>query len=1243
MPDAPEPVATDPISLRSLAPRYDEAQHGMYVRALVRALRDQDDIRNIALTGAYGTGKSSVLQHLSNLDEFKDRVLELSLSTVGVVQEPPEGPSQANPAAWTKTNLIQKEIVKQILYRDVPERTRGSRFRRLSRFRWRSEVSISFGLGALLLGIFWLSGLAGQRMAFLGADPALGWVVLLNVGLAVILSGLVFAIRWLTHNRISLEKLSAGPATVSLASTSSSYFDQYMDEIVYFFERSGRDVVIFEDIDRFEDPHIFEALRALNTLLNGSEQVRRRIRPKTSIKKDLSREVKFIYALRDSVFEKLGDAPAPDDPSMTNSERNVVRMDAADDEVRRANRTKFFDIVIPIVPFITHRNARDLMLDEMKGTGVSRDLINVVARFVADMRLITDMRNEYDIYASRLLGALNRMPGLDADRLFALIVYKSVHLADFEAIRFGNSDLDRVYEAWRHIVTESLSKAQERERAADRLLALKGMLPERAKSLGDRLESIIRALPTGRNGQGALRLVVSGQGYEDAQLRSSELWTQLSTERVPAMIINNRTGQSMELSFEQLQTLIGASLAPAEWLPVDREIQTDERRLARADVEFLRHHEWRDLYARSEFDAVIEEDKGTETFRHAADRVLKSRLARALVSSGYLNEYFALYVSVYYGQHLRPRALNYIIHTLDRGVPDIHAELDRDDVEAIIGDKGTDIFRDRAAYNVRVLDHLLADRPDEAAMIVRQVAAWGREDRVFVESYLQAGVERVQLVRLLAPLAPEKIADIVTGAPEDVLAELLDAALAFAGSKIGEASTSEFAGLVVEHYTEFPSISTLSRPKPGVTIVPRPATMNAIAKLGIKLPATAPLNSIARNRAVELGAYELNAANIEDLTGQHSLALDTIRAGSEPVFDAALGRIAEYLTVVEGREGAATVDDPRQFLPVLVEARDAGVSDTHLGQIVKRASVHCHVVSITDAPQGVWPTLAATQHVAASAVNLLAYLDTIGALDKSVGWLLDGADAVLLPDDVAESERTRLAVAILEARQAIPTAAVRAKLASSLKVSAPIPPSSLTPESGELVGLLIEEGLVDDGAATFIGTLVPDWSTREAALSRSRSASEFISPGVLPDSEIPAFLRSTVIPARLKNAVLSKLADFVPGASPTSVRALASSAAASGTDIPFATIDQVRAAGALDESIVALLSVSNTVTLTELRAELRALRDPYPSIADWGTTRPLVPDDEAHRKVLNRLKEADIVSDHKLERGRRRVSLRRHA
>src|SRR5690606_19856066 len=158
--------------------------------------------------GAYGTGKSSVLQHLIELDEFKDRVLELSLSTVGAAEERPDGSKQANPAAWTTTNLIQKEIVKQILYRDAPERTRGSRFRRLSRFRVWREAGVAMGLGVLVLTILWLSGLAASLLTFLGDDPALGWVVLAGLGLLAILSGVIYAIRWLTHNRVFLEKLS---------------------------------------------------------------------------------------------------------------------------------------------------------------------------------------------------------------------------------------------------------------------------------------------------------------------------------------------------------------------------------------------------------------------------------------------------------------------------------------------------------------------------------------------------------------------------------------------------------------------------------------------------------------------------------------------------------------------------------------------------------------------------------------------------------------------------------------------------------------------------------------------------------------------------------------------------------------------------------------------------------------------------------------------------------------------------
>jgi len=172
---------------------------------------------------------------------------------------------------------------------------------------------------------------------------------------------------------------SPGPRDSVLKAESGSCFDKYLDEILYYFEISRRDIVVFEDLDRFDNVEIFETLRALNTLLNGSAQV---------LKQTQGRKlgsIRFIYALRDSVFEKLGTGSMEE----TNADHTPGPIDEAQAEVQRANRTKFFDLVVPVVPFITHKNARDLMTEAMQGTGVTSGLIDLAAGHVADMRLIS--------------------------------------------------------------------------------------------------------------------------------------------------------------------------------------------------------------------------------------------------------------------------------------------------------------------------------------------------------------------------------------------------------------------------------------------------------------------------------------------------------------------------------------------------------------------------------------------------------------------------------------------------------------------------------------------------------------------------------------------------------------------------------------------------------------------------------------------------------------------------------------
>jgi len=90
------------VSLKSLAPRYAESQHGGYLRRLESAAQDPKN-RNIALSGRCGTGKSSVLDKFE--ENQKDSTLRLAISTLA-----PDGEGAS------LTNRIQKELVKQLLY-----------------------------------------------------------------------------------------------------------------------------------------------------------------------------------------------------------------------------------------------------------------------------------------------------------------------------------------------------------------------------------------------------------------------------------------------------------------------------------------------------------------------------------------------------------------------------------------------------------------------------------------------------------------------------------------------------------------------------------------------------------------------------------------------------------------------------------------------------------------------------------------------------------------------------------------------------------------------------------------------------------------------------------------------------------------------------------------------------------------------------------------------------------------------
>lgn len=221
---APARAAGPEVNL--LVPKFEASKHQLYVDRL-RALIDGRRARNIAGAGQYSTGKSSVLVGLTTaLEGTKLRPITLSLSTidadaarrrVGGTSEAPD----ASPGIPAITSLIQNEIVKQLVYRKRPMAVPDSRFRRTDAFSPVRSVGWAFVAAAVAFAVVKVLPTAGPTLRALLAAAAIAVAV--------------FVLRWRISGRVSLQQLTAGPATLSL-DTSKSYFDEYLDELIYFFD-----------------------------------------------------------------------------------------------------------------------------------------------------------------------------------------------------------------------------------------------------------------------------------------------------------------------------------------------------------------------------------------------------------------------------------------------------------------------------------------------------------------------------------------------------------------------------------------------------------------------------------------------------------------------------------------------------------------------------------------------------------------------------------------------------------------------------------------------------------------------------------------------------------------------------------------------------------------------------------------------------------------------------------------------
>ncbi|WP_276168669.1 hypothetical protein [Zobellia alginiliquefaciens] len=378
----------------SLSPKQiDSESISIYLSSLKEGLDDMD-VKNFALTGSYGSGKSSIIRSFQA--KYKGHYNFLNISLAEFKWESNNSPQKFRENNENLDKLIELSILQQIFYKVKPIDVPDSRLKRIKNISNKEIIGVSIAIIFWLLSTFalisfnYVNSLNPSNWST-SYDPdwtALIFFFISLVGLYFLLKKVVRLLYNSRINKINVKGIELGKEL------DESILNKHLDEILYFFERTSFNVVIIEDLDRQDELNIFTKLREINGLINNSNQVI----------SDTRRKVTFIYAVRDEILQEK-------------------------------DRTKFFDLVIPVIPFINNHNSneklREKLLDKSNSkliNPLTEEFIDDVSLFIDDMRLLTNICNEYTIYKEQLNKKLKQ------NNLLATIVYKNMRPLDFVSL-----------------------------------------------------------------------------------------------------------------------------------------------------------------------------------------------------------------------------------------------------------------------------------------------------------------------------------------------------------------------------------------------------------------------------------------------------------------------------------------------------------------------------------------------------------------------------------------------------------------------------------------------------------------------------------------------------------------------------------------------------------------------------------------------------------------------------------------
>lgn len=648
-----EPVSDQPntevteaqkTAIRSLAPKIltsekDLARVKPYLDLLTETI-DAPGITNIALTGNYGSGKSTIIntfQHQHSEYEY----LRISLASFGNVSDEIEetkaepnsaqvdGNQELQPKATGKKpvrakpdkkaakekkeeleRLLEISILQQIFYHVKPSAIPDSRFKRITNIKDEHIFMIAASF------VLWVaSALMLFKFDYIDRINPVSWNTKLNFDwwappiFLIFFTGIgIFAkniVRLLSNSKIN--KVNIKGELELGDKLDKSVFNEHLEEILYFFERTKFNLVVIEDLDRFDSTDIFTKLRELNTLLNNSQSIKERKGHK---------DIVFLYAISDETF----------------SDKN--------------ERVKFFEYIIPVIPFINPSNAGeqlgqlilDAKIEDPRFKEFTEDLVTFIDDI--DMRLLTNIFHEYQLYRTNL--SLD----LEQDKLFSMVTYKNMYPEDFSRLHSRKGvlyDFITNRAVYLKDLKDSLDqRIEENQEDIDIISALRANQTEDLKALY--IKAIYQKFPGAlgirlSNAIDFSELIKDENFNQFAKMGNFEYWIITMN---PSYGLYRQDFNRSNISFSGLEQEINPGFTYAQTVQQIKDLQDGREQQLKEENESLNQKKQdMELWSLSE---IFEEVDIDPHISHFAD----NGLIRNLLLNGYIDENYADYISLFH-------------------------------------------------------------------------------------------------------------------------------------------------------------------------------------------------------------------------------------------------------------------------------------------------------------------------------------------------------------------------------------------------------------------------------------------------------------------------------------------------------------------------------------------------------------------------------------------------------------------